>query len=688
MSNPKLNCKDKCFIINNKHNNISTKMLQSAMLKLRKNIDYSNSRIDSIYNTILSLDSESNKELLITYRIDTYRKYIYNLRNIPKNAYYRIIDMFSSLIQNLSPQERKIVFSIPDDPLPYSIPEEFYEYYKVFLDTDNKFFYIKELKMNTVFKKNVYYYFDLSHYTNRNHKFSLSKENLSGISIEEPYILYSDVLPGTINSFMILFIPNNNINKLYYIFNNDTKLSIEKRYEYGSGNVQRGGISIIGNLKIQNYDVEDEFLDLNVYIKLPKDTNNKTNFYISDFFNQVTYNKIIHFSSDNINNINNVKISKYKLGIGTYTINVSQEDNAFTLLNISGQEESISITGTSKQGIIYKTRNDNTKFSQGEVVSLYDNVSFYYGEVKINVTNPFRPLDIFTFKWGYLNGESLINYSNEGEFINNIIDTISYENVSSIPLQTTNQININTNMISFNNVSHNVSDYNVSNNIYTIFNIPENNPITFLNSSSLNITQISKLRQNTYYALGPDNYTKYRYYSGTITLNIKENIDYITIYPYDGKILNGNNLIRHINSNPDNKNVSYNNVNYVSLVLTLTDTDIPFKFFNNIYRKYIRFNNIVDIGNYNVNQTIRYNVHQGIYFFNLHNRRVRINHVQNYSGISVIGNRKIIGGYYYFEEIMTFYVYSNFKHVIIDVYNNEYNNNYLEKRISFFFENS
>jgi hypothetical protein len=89
-------------------------MIQAQALKQNKNVKfvYKNSRLQSIYNTILSLDYQENKRLLFLYKYKLYKRYFDDLQNITNDVRLKLNDMLTVILNGLTEFEYNYVFDI------------------------------------------------------------------------------------------------------------------------------------------------------------------------------------------------------------------------------------------------------------------------------------------------------------------------------------------------------------------------------------------------------------------------------------------------------------------------------------------------------------------------------------------------------------------------------------------------
>ena len=166
-------CKPNCNpVYNLQQNGVSRKMLISQMIRNGKSIDYANSETATIYKTILSLDYDANKKLLLLLKYNLYMKYVGKVISCGKYNSQKIYEMIDFILANLTPEEYKIVYNItdtitnPDIPLIRPTTKIFY----VVVDINQSIFIIKNYTGEFMVPYNVYE-FNLEDPSNLNSKF-------------------------------------------------------------------------------------------------------------------------------------------------------------------------------------------------------------------------------------------------------------------------------------------------------------------------------------------------------------------------------------------------------------------------------------------------------------------------------------------------------------------------------------
>jgi hypothetical protein len=95
-------------------NNLSTKQLQSIMVRTKKKITYNNSRLSTLYNMILSLDFEKNREMIIIYKYKCYARYVDTLiqGNITLDKKRDLYQLLRLILSSLNIVEYTLVYQL------------------------------------------------------------------------------------------------------------------------------------------------------------------------------------------------------------------------------------------------------------------------------------------------------------------------------------------------------------------------------------------------------------------------------------------------------------------------------------------------------------------------------------------------------------------------------------------------
>jgi hypothetical protein len=198
-------------VYNLQQNGISRKTLISQIVQKGVTINYSNSQTATVYNTILSLDNVSNKQLLLLLKYKLYTRYFNQLISCGKYNAGVIYSMIENIIANLTPAEYKFVFNIKDeiaiiDEAPVVISKIFY----ISVDINRNFFLIKNYNGEYLLPY-LSYEFNLEDPSNLNTKFCLSsyKDNIQINGIK-----YTGT-PGTPGSKLVYTVPSSSLFSVY-----------------------------------------------------------------------------------------------------------------------------------------------------------------------------------------------------------------------------------------------------------------------------------------------------------------------------------------------------------------------------------------------------------------------------------------------------------------------------------------
>lgn len=491
----KIMCSSNC-VYNLQQNNLSKKMIISQMVKVNKAISYNNSRTNSYYITILSLDYDRNKKLLLELKYKLYMKYFNQFISCGKNNQLSFYTMIDYILTNLTNQEKNIVY----ETTPILEPiVEIIEISKIFyISVYNSVFVLKNY-INDYLVPSKIYIFNLEDPSNLNTKFSLSRyKNNIPISGLKYY-----GIPGTPGSNVTFTVPYN-IGYSLYVYN---ELSFEP-YLWGYGiifPIQINKIYIFRSIHI-NIPLPNSFLSLY--------ENNGPKFFISNE-NSFHFTGIINFN--------------YEFYYGTYYINVPTTFS-IALLNNS-QKNKIQYSGLPNKCItsdISYTTDDGT-------------YNFYSGIVKISIYEEFLPISLYSYNYGYLNAfnsitfnKSAVNVSQPEVRTDHIIHTDTGNNIETLYSQT--RVYIKNDILTLNNDVNNSSTstkygmYNGTYIFYTTF------PITFLNKGKENLFVVSGLNSSN--GNGPNN-TPYTFYTGIIQIKVLGNFNKMSIYTSSNRYSGG-----------------------------------------------------------------------------------------------------------------------------------------------------
>jgi hypothetical protein len=635
-------------------NGVSTKMIQAQMIRLngRKGIPIVNSRTETIYKNIYSMDFDINKQMLLTFQYSLYRRYFDAIANcsVGKEFAMKLNVMLEEIIASLTTDEYNKVFEIviptPPPIIDYN-PLTDYTFYVIVRNTPTiSYFMIKNIRYNFIVQSGKKYTFDLSDPTNAGTKFSLSYEK-DGRQI--PGITYLGN-PGTPNAKLIYTVPKYINNMQIYIFNDLDRNTINNKL-------------LDSAYSIWGYSNSYIVTDVGLYMVLTDITKYLNKCVIQDCVLSVfESNKGPQYFINNNMNENpdlffSVNYYRYALTYGTYYLYVPKFFEA-TVLN-KGLEQSISFIGDSDKKSI-----DYLKY-----VSLADNnppdgsYNFYWDVVELSVYRPFtKYLSIYSKKFGFMYGIDLLVFSDtcsEG----NPPKTFQYLtdlslNYDFYGLCAQNKVNVIDNTyITFND--HTTYSPSARYNLYLgeyLFFIPQSCPIAFLNRNKESILVVESLTPNAFYKnTGPDGYT-YSFYYGVVRLTVKGNFEYMSfcslkhgymggykVFGYDSRFSNSISYpdplsvptIPYLSTILFFNDINYYSPSYTNLVLQTSDLSITSSSLYSLIQQSsstIQYNNITTNGGLNINgvtssNTSRFSLTRGIYIFkSMNNRMAIINH--------------------------------------------------------------
>jgi hypothetical protein len=696
------NCKP---VISNDKTNMSTKAINALNIKLngRKGVLQVNSRLQSIYNTILSLDKEQNKSLLLTFRYTLYIRYFNSIAScsVGNTMVFNLRQMLEEIIASLTPEEYNIVFNIiiPEPVVPFDVNNLTIEYTFEVIVRDmitNKYFMITNLPSNYIFTQGKNYIFDLSDPTNLNTKFALSYEK-NGVHV--PTLNYVGT-PGQPGAYMVLQVEKYLTKIKMYVFNDLIRFYIDNRilsnaYDYGFN--CRYLITSVGYNVLIRPTLKNRF-ELRKNIKpesiLGVYESNGPKYYINE---PISTNSIFY-----------VNPYRYLAGCGTYYLYVPKI-YAACLIN-KGLETSISFIGDSDKKSIKYLKN----------ISLVDgsfpdgSYQFFWGNVALTIYRPFtQKLSFYSKTFGFIGGEEMLQYSSDiigippKQFfaITDVSLNYDYCGVSSqTKVNVVYDLSTNIPYIRFgNDTTYNSRrKYGLYLGEYMIF-IPQESPITFLNRGKENIVQIESISKNSERLnIGPDG-NIYTFYYGLIRLTIKGNFGRMSLYSYHKGYMGGfdlfkydskfNNLISYpdpssqpiITVQPSNTSFTDVDVSFSSYTLNKFSTNINLtlsQIFTIINTPGVSYNkNTIDIDyQYNININnyphypyVKFKMSNGIYIFNCLNNKIALLNKGIENSIVYTGspyNTSITGdGILYYNEFMVVYVKDNFEYVSLDVLN-------------------
>jgi hypothetical protein len=351
------------------------------MLQNRQSMTYNNSRLRTIYNTMLSLDYDSNRVLLFLYKNKLYTRYLSYLvgGNIPRDKSFELSNMYQQLISELTDEEYNVVFEIEVEvPLTTVFVDSGYTFYVIRRKPPRNgpsYFIYKNLTRDFLFNPLQIYTFDVSDPSNLGSRLSFSEDEEEYNGIE--YI----GTPGAPGAKILLRI-SPGVNLLYTMdamnpyANRDgyypTLLVRENKFEVQN----RGNILYVPIRQYSNIAVYED---------------NGPRFSIND-----TIHPIVHRESNH---------RHYQVTYGTYYLEVPKI-YACTLLN-KGYEDCVSFIGDPEcctVDTVYGATLAPGPPQEGEY-------SFFYGKVTMTVKKPF-PFDMtfYSRSFGFMGGAGILHF--------------------------------------------------------------------------------------------------------------------------------------------------------------------------------------------------------------------------------------------------------------------------------------
>ena len=276
----------------------------------------------------------------------------------------------------------------------------------------------------------------------------------------------------------------------------------------------------------------------------------------------------------------NYRLDKqYGLYYGKYKFSFQSIDssNPFTIIN-KGKEGIIDISGDEVEVIALH--------GLGETIddtSLDGSYNFFHGSFEIDVHGDFGTCAMYSHKYGYNQMENLFVFTSECADDGVIPDDVGREyygddkTIEKLLLHTRFRFDLSNNrpLMTFNNNSEDVSyvsgkTYGLDEKNYIIRDIPDTNPLAFINHDCSNIffyegDQTKKKRR-----LGPDG-NMYDFYSGAIEVTVSGNFGFMTLYDYYHGYSGGYNLFQYIDqgSGISSRSIDYTDISGTFDIITI-----------------------------------------------------------------------------------------------------------------------
>jgi len=392
--------------------NISTKMFQAKMIKTagKYTYKYSNSRTDNINKIILSQDYKTNKIILFQLSLLGYSKYY-----APLARQYRLGNVLTSILNDLTPEEKDIIFPnlTPVIPVPVQKIENI-EYYVIPTpdpSIESKTYYVisrtvgifsyfifKNYSSGEFIVPGKTYIFDYSDPSNSEKNTLLRfSYNRGGPEISSEYFKNDED-----EKIITITLPLDTSYNEIFPYDENQQLMYWKYYKSG-------------------YTVDSFCVSLlepttNVFSYNPS----TPNFY---YVNNISYELLYLTASSvvylyeykgprlTIKDINSKEqlqlLSNRKFGM---SLDVS--GNPRTYLLYVPQMYKLAILNSGQTGVISYTGDPDKKISERVVGTESDNLyDFYYGTVEITVSGKFLPVSIYTLDCGYLHAKQTLVYA-------------------------------------------------------------------------------------------------------------------------------------------------------------------------------------------------------------------------------------------------------------------------------------
>lgn len=402
-------------------NGISSKMLQASIIKTNgKKISYNNSKTNNINQIILSMDYNSNKNLLLTLCYRVYMKYFEPLSTL----YPNIITLLNKIILDLTPDEYNKIFEtkpLPEVVEPLKTAEIIKKtYYVVCINAkpETSYFIFKNMIPDDTFLPTFSYRFDVSDPSNKFNELSFSPE--------KDYIPYKHIErigdPGIdVSACVIITFPFDISYTKLYVYNSALeKNAINRLHSYTFGGytleyipIYNDAVSIKSISKCKNNN-NIPYTEIPLFVQpyIPKqynipyvETNPTVCLTQSSLLSVNPYNglSIIIYDISNINKSLFYTLNFYGVSLGgVYYINVPK---IYQLAFLNKNQT---------DNFVY-TPLDPTKSTTAEVIGTDNDgtYNFYYGTIKLEVKGSFQEISIYTLRYGYLGGYKKIVYTNK-----------------------------------------------------------------------------------------------------------------------------------------------------------------------------------------------------------------------------------------------------------------------------------
>ena len=576
--------------------NMSSKMLQSYMIKNRVRVNYNTSATARINNIITDADEDSNKNLMFSIGYDVYTNYynsILRSSSLSSGKKYDIQSMFYNIITGLDTNEEKQlgIYQETDADISAALLEyetsilqnpDFVFYCTLYDNSNFKALVINNMKSHYKLSVGKKYIFNLEDKSNYGTTLSFSKQQQLFEDVEGIYRIGN---PGTSGAYLV-YIPQS---PLYYY-----AIHVYNKDDYSSGSFTKFGYIYKKILLEYSYNIPYPNNDL--FYNSQENLESVPLFGISVLHTVENNGPKYILSSDasyteTITDPSYTSFTWYKeisddkklfgMYYGYYTLQYRFTSNRIALIN-----KGVNSYGVSMENLIQVCNNSSdveVHYLEGldETGDLDGSYNFYDTPLTIKVLGDFEKCSLYTKILGYNKLEDILFF--DGEYANysitnpdgytdvsyvNIIglypeSEIHFHDISSDILNLSNiysDISINERpRISLNYVDGNSYDssvlYGLYKGQYIIKNIPEDRPIAIINKDQNNSKEdcikYFGPDQYKYQRLGPDGQTMFDYYYQTMIIQVFGDFGNVSIYEYNDGFCGGENLLMYNESFSD-----------------------------------------------------------------------------------------------------------------------------------------
>ena len=521
-----------------KRNNISSNMLIARMIRSRRSLAYNNSLSERNHLIIKNEDESANKNLLMLLGKDVYERYFYRIyRSLNDLEKSTLFNKYINILNSLSIDELKQLGEYEETQEEIILTQEqvnrnlltdpyFIFYCKMGFIGFVGNFAILNHRVDYKLLPGQKYVFDLQDETNLGFQFSLSEDAFSYRDVENIHFIGT---PGTPGAFVV-YMPALSINFVSAFIYNKLDPSRKSYTVFASLvdtlviNITYKAPSVASSYQAKiepNIQCLVEETDLRIvlndgikYVLEPPDF-----VYIGNMLERYTLSR------------------QYGLYFGTYKINISSYSNPFTIIN-KGKENLIQVFGDESKKSVYYLKGLNDDIND---TSLDGSYNFYYGDLFIDVIGDFESVALYSYKYGFNYMENFFIFSStctENAGVRTNYPDLSSGLIECLFPQSTYDFDVS-NEIPFMTFNNNISKiaynkdkvYGLFNGQYIIQNVPETNPIAFINAGKTDYFYYDGTETNKKVRLGPDNEV-YDFYYGTIIVRVYGDFGKMSVYDF------------------------------------------------------------------------------------------------------------------------------------------------------------